>query len=243
MRKGIKDISGERFGRLVAVSFAYRKNNSTFWKCICDCGTEIVARASSLRGGNKKSCGCLRTELNREMAKENVVHGLSNTRIEIIHTSMKQRCYNPKNANYQNYGGRGIEVFEGWKHLKSFAEWAFKNGYDENLTLERIDVDGNYEPSNCTWIPRREQYLNKRMSRKNTSGYSGVQVSKNGKFYATIKINGKANYLGTFDTFMEAFEIRRSKELEFYGKYLYPYPNMEEIKEQYKDNPIRFCKE
>lgn len=159
------DLTGQRFGRLIVIE---RVNDTldksgrkySTWKCQCDCGNYTNATTNNLRSGNTKSCGCYHKE-----KLKNGKHGYRNTRIYSICNSMKQRCNNKNNVEYKNYGGRGIKVCAEWNKpdgLKNFAEWSIKNGYKENLTLDRINVNGNYEPSNCRWIPLEEQFKNMR---------------------------------------------------------------------------------
>lgn len=225
-----KDLTGQRFGKLIVVSRAddYIKPNGTKiiqWKCVCDCGNEVVVRGEYLRSGDTKSCGCLTSEnlvgmkfgrltvMDRESPKSkkakglwvckcecgNVIkvntsdlksgnttscgckrketlrqlrtkHGESNTRLYNVWSDMKKRCYNTKNVDYKNYGGRGITVCDEWMDFQNFYEWAIANGYDETAprgqcTIDRIDVDGCYEPENCRWVDRYIQMNNKRNNR------------------------------------------------------------------------------
>lgn len=163
------DLTGQRFGRLTAIEYAGKDNQMlTLWRCICDCGKEITTRASSLKCGNTQSCGCLQAENTKVRA---TTHGLTGgrshaNRLYSIWRNMKQRCYNPKAAKYNNYGGRGIAVCEEWiNSYVSFHEWAMANGYSDNLTLDRIENNGNYEPLNCRWSTNQEQSNNTRFNR------------------------------------------------------------------------------
>ena len=113
-----------------------------------------------MRNGSTKSCGCLSNEL---LKKRNSIHGLCRTRIYSIWDNMIQRCTNPNRNEFVNYGGRGIKICDEWRQsFRAFYEWAIDNGYDDNLSLDRIDVDGNYCPQNCRWITVAEQGANKR---------------------------------------------------------------------------------
>lgn len=157
------DLTGKRFGRLTVVSRAENsKSGKTRWRCKCDCGNECVVHGDSLKSGNTKSCGCVRRESSHNKA---TTHGMSDTPLFAVWWAMISRCKNPNNKSYKNYGGRGIRVCDEWTDSSKFFEWAIKNGYAEGLTIERIDVNGGYEPSNCTWIPKEKQARNKTNNR------------------------------------------------------------------------------
>ena len=161
------NLSGQRFGRLVVIRQAEskiypNKRKVTNWICKCDCGNVITTRADSLRNGKTKSCGCIHHEVLLKNIKK---HGMAGSRIYITWQNMKDRCFNDKNINFRNYGGRGITVCSEWKDsFEEFYKWALKNGYSDKLTIDRIDVNGNYEPNNCRWISYKEQSYNKRNS-------------------------------------------------------------------------------
>lgn len=157
---------GRRFGRLTVQEILPMKElgGKTFWRCKCDCGNIIEKSANHILTGHVVSCGCaFRERFHKLTFDENG----KQRRIHVVWVSMRSRCNDYHNKNYKNYGGRGIKVCEEWNSFPAFYAWAFENGYDENApfgkcTLDRIDNDGNYEPSNCRWVPLSEQARNKR---------------------------------------------------------------------------------
>lgn len=156
------DLTGEKFGRLTVIKRhpVNDRQNKPQWECICDCGKNVVVSAYSLRSGNTKSCGCYKSDIDREV---NTTHGESKTRLYRIWCSIKRRCNSPTDKSYDRYGGRGISVCEEWNNsYETFSKWAKENGYSEGLSIERKDVNGNYCPDNCTWITLKEQARNKR---------------------------------------------------------------------------------
>lgn len=169
------DLTGEKFGRLTVIS---RDENDKYrcshWRCRCDCGREKVISISNLRSGGTQSCGCLMIERTRE---KSTTHGMRNTRLYHIWISMKQRCNNRNNHAYKHYGGRGITICSEWldkeKGFINFYNWAMANGYADSLSIDRINPDGNYEPSNCRWANAQEQTDNRRCSK--TFAYAGVK--------------------------------------------------------------------
>lgn len=160
------DLTGKRFGRLTVIEkTSIDTSKEVCWLCQCDCGniTKPI-RSSDLRRGDAISCGCFRKEF---MSKKQTVHGLENTRVYNIWNNMNYRCYNAKSNNYKYYGSRGITVCDEWRNsVKAFYDWAMSNGYSDDLTLDRIDVNGNYEPSNCRWVTMKVQNNNKRNCKK-----------------------------------------------------------------------------
>lgn len=137
------------------------------WKCVCDCGNECIRSTDVLTKKGNHSCGCLAKEHLAEMSKNNITHGMTGSRLLGCYKAMMSRCYRKKDIHYNAYGKRGIVVCDEWKNdKKAFIQWALANGYSDSLTIDRIDVNGIYEPSNCRWIPMNEQYRNKQSNCK-----------------------------------------------------------------------------
>ena len=134
--------------------------------------------------------------------------GESKTRLYRIWIDRKSRCLNPNSCNYRHYGERGISICEEWVNdYKAFKNWALANGYSDSLTIDRINNDGNYEPSNCRWATKSIQGMS--MRHKNTRGYVGISKISNGDaWYGRVKVNGKCYYTGTSKNIHEAAKMR-----------------------------------
>lgn len=160
------DLTGQRFGRLYVIKKVEpyvdkRGYTQCRWLCKCDCGKETVMRTTELKSGHSRSCGCLNRE---RLLASHTKHGLGKTRIYHIYLGMLDRCFDKNSRPYKYYGGKGITVCDEWIGTEGairFKEWAIANGYSETLTLDRIDVNGNYEPANCRWVTNQVQQNNR----------------------------------------------------------------------------------
>lgn len=182
------DLSGQTFDRLFVVGFSHRRGRKRIHKCECLCGKTTFVETGALRTGHVKSCGCLhREQTTIRLQERNRTHGMSNTRIYKIWFGMLRRCKKPKDENYRRYGGRGIVVCQRWQSFENF----FKDmGHPTpGLSLERLDTNGNYEPSNCMWADKyrqannrsnnhRIEYKGKTYTLKQASIKFGVKYSK-----------------------------------------------------------------
>lgn len=157
----LQDLTGMRFGRLTVLHRAPTVHKRTMWYCRCDCGSELIVGAGNLKAARTESCGCLQSE---RTSVANKTHGMHGTRLYRIWGCMHNRCHRKSYHAFKHYGGRGIKLCPEWDdHFEPFMEWALANGYGDDLTIDRIDSDGNYEPANCRWATMKEQNMNKRI--------------------------------------------------------------------------------
>lgn len=162
------DLTGKRFGRLIVDHKAGHRGKDVTWLCKCDCGSVVEVAGASLRSGNTKSCGCYQRE---RAYQANLKHGgtTRNHKEDLYKRweGIRKRCYDKGCKSYKDYGGRGIVMGPEWENnYDAFRSWATSNGYKPGLTIERIDVNGMYCPSNCTWIPKCEQSKNRRNTKE-----------------------------------------------------------------------------
>lgn len=153
-------LDGMTFGRLSVIDCdGSGPDGAIWWKCACECGTTKSFRGADLKRNFVQSCGCWNSQRTTE---KNTTHGGSHTRVYRIWQAMRDRTGNPKASRYAYYGGRGISVCREWQQFEPFREWALSNGYAANLSIDRIDNDGNYEPYNCRWATQQTQVRNRR---------------------------------------------------------------------------------
>lgn len=202
-----RDLDGKKFGRLRVVGYSHTELRKAHWRCRCECGTELVVQANNLLSGHTRSCGCLR--------KWSPGYDKNGKRIRLysIWSAMKDRCYNPKNCRYIYYGGKGVSVCREWLEFINFHEWAMANGYNDDLTIDRIDPEGGYKPTNCRWIPMSQQFLN-----KNLGPNRGVSWDKRKRRWrARVTLRGKEVFNKYFDDHKQAVRAAR-KAREYYFK-------------------------
>lgn len=169
------DLTGQKFGKLLAINeteyYTKSGHKQRGYVCLCDCGNKKIVSAYALKSGKTKSCGCIIREFNLHRAKYYYKHYSQiseidedvRRRLTNIFKGMRSRCYNPNGRQFKNYGGRGIKICDEWLEDKNkFILWAVENGYKKNLSIDRINVDGDYTPINCRWADKITQANNMR---------------------------------------------------------------------------------
>lgn len=213
------DLTGQKFGRLTVLERAENYKTAARWKCSCDCGNVKVVIGRCLRTGHTKSCGCLSAEL---AAERHLIHGQSTRQHETeeyrIWMGVTKRCRNENTRIWNSYGGRGIKVCERWLKFENFFEDMGRRP-SKRHSIDRIDVNGNYEPSNCRWATSEEQARNTRTYKNNKFGVNGVTFHKKlNKYRASIGYNKKLIHIGMFDNLEDAIKARKEAELKYWGK-------------------------
>ncbi|MCK5015416.1 MAG: AP2 domain-containing protein [Candidatus Omnitrophica bacterium] len=208
-----RDLTDQKFGRLTVICRVENdKNGIAVWRCLCVCGNIKNIRGNNLVRGTK-SCGCLQKE---SASKCFMTHGMRNTSEYKVWLDIRQRCNNPNNKSYVNYGGRGITVCEKWLKFENFFE--DMGNRPDGLTIERIDNDKGYYKENCKWATYSEQGRNKR-SLKNKTGTIGVSWYKQiQKYQAYIGVNYKIIHLGCFTKLQDAITARKNAEIKYWNK-------------------------
>jgi len=207
------DLRNKVFDQLEVMEFLFYKNNNAYWICRCSCGNFVKRRANLLVFNKYHSCGCV-TKSKKQ------THGLWDHKLYPFWNTMTQRCYNPNQKAYINYGGRGIQVCDEWKGASGLLNFIkdMENGYEKHLELDRIDVNGNYCKENCRWADYSMQGFNKRLPSNNKSGKTGVcWLESKSAWHAYIYKNNKKIDLGYFISLDDAIVARKGAELQYYG--------------------------
>ena len=203
-------LEGLAFGRWNVLSYAGLVGKNASWNCLCSCGTERVVLGFLLKNGDSTSCGCYYEEI-KNLPR---THGMSKTRPHGIWGSMKNRC---NSEDFKDCGIRGITYTTDWETFEGF--WKdMEEGYADDLELDRIDVNGNYTKENCRWVSKSTQQYNRRKSKLNTSGYTGVSYySSRDSWEAYIKVDKRLIKLGYFQTAEAAYAARQAAEMKYFG--------------------------
>jgi len=216
-----KDYVGKVYGKLTILDLKVitlkNEKRQTQAICRCECGIVKQILLSSLKNGSTISCGCRK----KECLNMRTTHGQTGTRLHRIWRAMRSRCSNINFKHFNYYGGRGIRVCSEWQNsFQVFYDWSIQNGYSDDLTIDRIDTNKDYEPSNCRWVSMKEQSYNRR-DKIAKSGAKGIYFHKNigrkKRWRATIAINEKEIQLGYFLNLDEAIKARNEAELKYWN--------------------------
>lgn len=218
--ENVHSLVGNTYGNLTVVALGYIRDRRSYWICQCECGNQKIVRGDALISLKTISCGCLKKQQDRINLTANHKGGRTKERLYHIWMGMRQRCHNPNNHAYKDYGGRGISVFQEWEDYDVFKQWAFENGYSSNLTIERKNVNGNYEPSNCCWIPQKLQPRNTRKTVYfdfDNGEHSIVEWAEiTGLKRATLYTRKKRGYTNKSDL-LSKFHLKTGERLEAFG--------------------------
>lgn len=209
-----EEVVGNVYGHITVLADAERKGrNSRFVLCVCKCGTKKEFRMQLLKTGKTKSCGCVSHEMGAEKRR---THGGTGTRLHNIWRSIKRRCYNPNERVYEYYGGKGVVMHDDWLFdFARFRDWSEKNGYSEDLTIDRIDNTGNYEPSNCRWVSMQVQSNNKSNNRMMKINGTTKTVADWSRFTG---VNVKTIYNRLYSGYPEHASILSVEEFKEYNR-------------------------